>query len=62
MSGSKLLVASPPAIVARWLARGSLKAPGVHPPEMAVPPKAFFGALAERGAETRVTREEPMIT
>ena len=58
MSGGKLLVASPPAIVARWLADGTLAAPGVHPPETVVPADAFFAALAARGARTWVTREE----
>ena len=58
MSGGKLLVASPPAIVARWLAKGALKVPGVHPPEKVVPAESFFAALAQRGASTWVRREE----
>ncbi len=58
MSGGKLLVASPPAIVARWLADGTLKVPGVHPPEQVVPPEPFFAALASRGVATWVRREE----
>ncbi len=57
ISGGKLLVASPPAIVARWLADRTINRPGVHPPEVAVPPEAFFQALAERGADTTVARE-----
>lgn len=53
ISGGKLLVASPPAIVARWLADGTIHDPGVHPPETVVPPRPFFAALAQRGAWTR---------
>ncbi len=53
ISGGKLLVASPPAIVARWLANGTISAPGVYPPETVVPPQPFFEALASRGAWTR---------
>ncbi|NPA91430.1 MAG: NAD(P)-binding domain-containing protein [Chloroflexi bacterium] len=60
MSGGKLLVASPPAIVARWLADGTIARAGVYPPEMVVPPEPFFQALAERGAWTRETVESPI--
>jgi saccharopine dehydrogenase-like NADP-dependent oxidoreductase len=52
LSGGTLLVASPPAIVARWLAQGKVKAKGVLPPERAVEAEPFFRALAERGART----------
>ena len=60
MSGGKLLVASPPAIVARWLADGTIAVPGVHPPETVVPPEPFFQALADRGAWTHKTEERPV--
>ncbi len=55
MSGGKLLVASPPAIVARWLASGKLRRPGVWAPEQIIPPADFFGELARRGAQTTLT-------
>ena len=60
ISGGTLLVASPPAIVARWLASGKLNKPGVHPPEVAVDPVPFFEELAKRGAKTTITRKEPL--
>jgi saccharopine dehydrogenase-like NADP-dependent oxidoreductase len=53
------LVASPPAIVARWLAQGKVKAKGVLPPERAVEAEPFFRALAERGARTTTSIAEP---
>lgn len=58
ISGSRLMVACPPAIVARWLASGQLHQPGVWPPEQAVDGSAFFAELAERGAGTSLSREE----
>jgi saccharopine dehydrogenase-like NADP-dependent oxidoreductase len=58
MSGSKLMVASPPAVVARWLADGRLRKPGVWAPEQAVDGEAFFADLAERGITSSLTREE----
>ena len=58
LSGSKLMVASPPAIVARWLANRRLHKPGVWPPEVAVEGEPFFAALAERGAGTSLSRSE----
>ncbi len=60
ISGGKLLVASPPAIVGRWLANGTIAMPGVHPPEVAVQPEAFFRALSTRGARTWQTEEYPL--
>jgi saccharopine dehydrogenase (NAD+, L-lysine-forming) len=59
LSGGTLLVASPPAIVARWLAQGRVKAKGVLPPERAVEAEPFFRALAERGARTTSSVAEP---
>jgi saccharopine dehydrogenase (NAD+, L-lysine-forming) len=59
LSGGTLLVASPPAILARWLAQGRVKAKGVLPPERAVEAEPFFRALAERGARTTASVAEP---
>ena len=58
VSGSTLLVASPPAIVAVWLAAGEVEKSGVLPPEVAVDYKRFFAELAERGASTEITTTE----
>ncbi len=58
VSGGKLLVAAPPAIVARWLARRELDRPGVWAPEQVVEPEPFFQALAKRGFRTDLTRRE----
>lgn len=58
ISGGTLLVAAPPAIVARWLASGSLKRPGVWPPEQVIQPDPFFAELAGRGFTTRLARTE----
>ncbi len=61
ISGGTLLVASPPAIVARWLAgAGPSMKPGVYPPEVAVDPLPFFQELEKRGAVTTITRKEPL--
>ncbi len=59
ISGGKLLVASPPAIVARWLAARELEQPGVWPPETIVDPARFFAELSQRGVETSESRTEP---
>jgi lysine 6-dehydrogenase len=59
VSGGTVLVASPPAIVARWLARGEIKQAGVLPPELAVDAAAFFRDLEARGARTTVAVAEP---
>jgi lysine 6-dehydrogenase len=61
MSGSKLMVASPPAVVARWLADGRLRKPGVWAPEQAVDGKAFFADLAQRGVGTALNRQTVMF-
>jgi len=59
LSGGTLLVASPPAIVARWLARGQVRQAGVLPPEQAVDAAAFFRDLEARGVRTTVAVAEP---
>ena len=59
ISGGTLLVAAPPAIVARWLAQGTVKATGVLPPERAVEAAPFFRDLGARGARTTVSVAEP---
>lgn len=59
ISGGTLLVASPPAIVARWLASGKVAEKGVLPPERAVDAAAFFRDLEARGARTTVSVAEP---
>ncbi len=58
VSGSTLLVAAPPAILAVWLAAGEVEKTGVLPPEVAVDYKRFFAELAERGASTEITTTE----
>lgn len=60
LSGGKLMVASPAAVVARWLADRSLERPGVWPPEQVVDGARFFAALRERGIESSITRTEPV--
>ena len=59
LSGGTLLVASPPAIVARFLARGSITRTGVLPPEQAVDAAPFFKELQSRGPRTTVGLSEP---
>lgn len=54
MSGGKLMVASPPAIIARWLADGRLQQPGVWAPEQVVDGDLFFEELAKRGVGTSI--------
>ena len=56
-AGGTIVVGCPPAIVARWLASGQLKGPGVKPPETAVPPGPFYVELARRGIQTSLTEE-----
>lgn len=56
ISGGKLLVASPPAIVARWLAERSLDEPGVWAPEQVIDPARFFAELESRGVKNTITR------
>ncbi len=59
ISGGTVLVASPPAIVARWLAQGKIKQTGVLAPEQAVDAAAFFKELEARGAQTTISLAEP---
>ena len=59
ISGGTLLVGSPPAIVARWLAQDQVKEKGVLPPERAVDAARFFRELEERGAHTTTSVAEP---
>lgn len=59
LSGGTLLVASPPAIVARRLAEGKIATVGVKPPEQAVEAAPFFKDLEARGAKTTVSIAEP---
>jgi len=58
ISGSKMMVSAPPAVVARWLADKSLSKPGVWAPEQVVEGEPFFAALAERGIGTKLQRQE----
>lgn len=60
-SGSNVMVTSPPAIGAVWLAEGRIAQPGVHPPETVVPPREFFAALAVRGVSTTVTTTRSLL-
>lgn len=57
VAGGTMLVASPAAVVARWLGEGRLQKPGVHPPETVVPPQPFYAELARRGAATTLSEE-----
>jgi lysine 6-dehydrogenase len=57
VGGGTIVVACPPAIVARWLASGRLSTPGVKPPETCVPPGPFYEELARRGIQTSLTEE-----
>lgn len=50
----------PPSIVAGWIARGDLHAPGVHAPESVVEPEPFFRELAARNIRTRVAVERDL--
>ena len=61
VSGGTLVVGVPPAVVARWLAAGEVRAKGVCPPETSVDPERFFKALAERQIHTEVTVTEQII-
>lgn len=54
LAGGTILTATPPGVVACWLADGSLSLPGVHPPENAIDPERLFGELERRGMRTTV--------
>jgi saccharopine dehydrogenase-like NADP-dependent oxidoreductase len=60
VSGGTMVVGSPAAIVARWLAARVIDRPGVHPPETTVDPAAFYEELARRGATTILTEESTL--
>ncbi len=62
ISGGKLMVASPPAIVARWLAARELERPGVWPPEGVVEAEPFFTELRRRGIQTSESRTEAFLS
>ncbi len=57
LAGGTLLTATPPAIVAAWLASGALRRPGVHAPEAVIEPGLLFDALAARGMPTTTAVE-----
>ncbi len=50
----------PPAIVAAWIAKGELRAPGVHAPESVVEPEPFFRELDQRNIGTRIAVEQSL--
>ncbi|MBU1227570.1 MAG: saccharopine dehydrogenase NADP-binding domain-containing protein [Actinobacteria bacterium] len=58
--GGTMVVGSPAAIVARWLASGRIAAKGVRPPETSIDPQPFYEDLAVRGAQTSL-REERIL-
>ncbi len=58
ISGGKLMVASPPAIIGRWLADRKLDKPGVWGPEQVVDGDDFFADLALRGIGTALEKTE----
>ncbi len=55
--GGTMVVGSPAAIVARWLASGRIAAKGVRPPETSIDPQPFYEDLAIRGAQTSLSEE-----
>ena len=55
ISGGTLITATPPGIVATWLAEGSLRAPGVHPPETVIESSRLFAELERRGMRTTLS-------
>lgn len=57
---SPRLVSAAPAIVARWMADGRLRKPGVWAPETAVDPEPFFQEMAARGFQTSLARTEAL--
>jgi saccharopine dehydrogenase-like NADP-dependent oxidoreductase len=57
VAGGTMVVASPAAIIGRWLASGELSLPGVHPPETAISPQPFYEELARRGVTTTLEEE-----
>jgi saccharopine dehydrogenase (NAD+, L-lysine-forming) len=57
LSGDALVTGVPSAIAAVSIASGRLRAPGVNAPESVVEPEAFFGEMAARGAQTKMSVE-----
>ncbi|MDR9451399.1 MAG: saccharopine dehydrogenase NADP-binding domain-containing protein [Acidimicrobiia bacterium] len=55
--GGTVVVGSPAAITGKWLASKVVDKPGVHPPEIAIPPQPFYAELAKRGVATSLTEE-----
>lgn len=55
--GGTVVVGSPAAITGKWLASKVVDKPGVHPPEVAIPPQPFYAELAKRGVATSLTEE-----
>ncbi|MCJ7756427.1 MAG: saccharopine dehydrogenase NADP-binding domain-containing protein [Thermoanaerobaculales bacterium] len=55
--GGTVVVGSPAAITGKWLASKEVDKPGVHPPEIAIPPQPFYAELAKRGVATTLTEE-----
>ncbi len=55
--GGTVVVGSPAAITGKWLASKEVDKPGVHPPEVAIPPQPFYAELAKRGVATSLTEE-----
>jgi saccharopine dehydrogenase-like NADP-dependent oxidoreductase len=54
IGGSVVSTAAPPAAAVRLLARGSLSATGVHPPERCIDPEEMFAELQLRGCSVAV--------
>jgi saccharopine dehydrogenase-like NADP-dependent oxidoreductase len=54
LGGSIVSTAAPSAATVRLLARGSLSARGVHPPERCIDPEEMFAELSDRGATITV--------
>jgi len=48
---------SPPAVAAQMLAAGEISQRGVLPPEIAVPPEAFFKRLKKRGMTVKASKK-----
>ena len=49
LGGSIVSTATPAAATVRLMARGSLTATGVHPPERCIEPDEMFAELEQRG-------------
>ena len=63
ISGGKLMIAIPPAVVARWLASRKLDRPGVWAPEVAISgalAQSFFEELSLRGIRSDLTHKQAL--